>query len=90
MLKAAIKRRRTKREIADEKAMQEEEERKTKAKVSQFDAMAAELEAMRRKSESDGNASKILTDMLSNGQLKMDDDGQVVNPHYAEVRRRKD
>ena len=52
MLKAAIKRRRTKREIMDEKAQQEEEARQSKQKISHYDAMAAELEALRNKEKS--------------------------------------
>ena len=52
--------------------------------------MAAELEAMRSKAKSDESAANILTEMINTGKLKMDENGQVVNPHYAEVRRRKD
>ena len=90
MLKAAIKRRRTKREIMDEKAQQEEEARQSKQKISHYDAMAAEIEAMRAKEKSNQGAADILSQMINAGQLKMNDDGTVTNPHYLVERRRKD
>lgn len=87
MLKSATKRRRTTRQIREEKAMQEEVDRQSKAKVSQFDAMAAELKSMKNQAKSDESAANILSEMIKAGQLKMNDDGTVSNPYFIQERR---
>ena len=90
MLKSEIKRRRTTRQIREQKAAAAELENASKRKIQQFDAMAAELQAIKSKAKSDESAANILTEMLRAGQLRQNEDGSISNPFYSENRRKKE
>ena len=77
MLKAGIKRRRTQRQITDEKAEEAVRQQSIDAKLAQFDQLQEQFKAMKEEAERGKNATIILSDLIENGQAEMDGNGGV-------------
>ena len=78
LLKVGSKRRRTKNEILGEHALEEERLQEAKLKDAQFKAMEDKLEVVTSNAETYQNAATILDGLLNSGQVKMDENGDVV------------
>ena len=78
LLKVGSKRRRTKNEILGEHALEEERLQEAKLKDEQFKAMEDKLEIVTSNAQTYQNAATILDGLLNSGQVKMDENGDVV------------
>ena len=78
LLKVGSKRRRTKNEILGEHTLEEERLQEAKLKDEQFKAMEDKLEIVTSNAQTYQNAATILDGLLNSGQVKMDENGDVV------------
>ena len=77
MLKAGIKRRRTTRQITDEKAEEAVRARAIEEKLAQFDELQAKYKAAQQEADQGKNATLILTNMINKGEAEVDENGSV-------------
>lgn len=77
MLKAGIKRRRTQRQITDEKAEEAVRNQAIEDKLNQFDRLQEQFKAMKEEADRGKNATIILSDLIENGEAEMDGNGGV-------------
>ena len=77
MLKAGIKRRRTTRQITDEKAEAAVRQMAIEEKLAKFDQLQQDLKAAKEEAEVGKNATQILTGMLEKGEVEQDENGYI-------------
>ena len=78
MLKIGSKRRRTKKEIEDEKQEKLLKEQMVAEKMAQFEEMSKKIELLSKDNENNKAAAQILSDMLSKGDCIQQPDGSIV------------
>lgn len=77
MLKAGIKRRRTTRQIDDEKAEAIIRQREIDEKLAKIDKIQEQLKAAQEEAAQHKAATEILTQMHQRGEVQMDENGNV-------------
>ena len=77
MLKAGIKRRRTQRQITDERAEEILKQQAIEDKLAKFEELQSQLAEAKKEAENGKAATNILTDMINNGQAQVDENGNV-------------
>ena len=77
MLKAGIKRRRTQRQITDEKAEEAIRQQAIDKKLAKFDELQQKYQQVQQEAEGGKNAAIILNNMLQKGEIEMDQNGNV-------------
>ena len=89
LLKVGNKRRRTKQEIADQLEAEEREKMRSKAKLSQYDALQAKVKLM-EDSKGEGEAAlDLLKQFVSTGFVTQDEDGNFTMPGVSGERKFK-
>ena len=85
MLKAGTKRRRTTRQITDEKAEEELKQRAIEEKLAKYDELMQKYKAAKDEAENGKGATIILSNLINEGKAEMDADGNVqVKPQIIE------
>ena len=77
MLKSGIKRRRTQRQITDEKAEEALRQMAIEEKLAKLEKIQDELKAAQEEASQGKAATNILTQMIETGQAQMDENGNV-------------
>ena len=75
LLQAGSKRRRTKQQIADEKAIQEQEELRKAAKLAQYDILEAKVREMENSKSQGEAAMNLMSQFMNDGVVQQDEDG---------------
>ena len=87
LLQAGSKRRRTKQQIADEKAIQEQEELRKAAKLAQYDLLEHKVREM-EKNKSQGEAAvNLMSQFMEDGVVQQDEDGSFLIHDQSGVKR---
>ena len=77
MLKAGIKRRRTTRQIADQKAEEELRQQAIEEKLAKFDKLQQDYNEVKQQAQTNEQARNILSNMIHNGEAEVDQNGNV-------------
>ena len=77
MLKAGIKRRRTQRQITDEKAEEALRQQSIEEKLAKFDELNKKYEEAKKEAETNNQARAILSNFIENGEAQVDNNGNV-------------
>ena len=77
MLKAGVKRRRTQRQITDEKAEEALRQQAIDDKLAEFETLQQQLREAREQADNGKGAIFQLQNLLNNGQAQMDQNGNV-------------
>ena len=75
MLKSESKRKRTKKQIADELEAEEKAKQQSKAKLSQYDVLQAKVKMMEDKKGEGEAALNLLSQFVATGFVTQDEDG---------------
>ena len=85
MLKAGIKRRRTQRQITDEKAEEAVRQQAIEEKLAKFDQLQEKSNEVKQEAENGKSATIILHNMINNGEAELDKNGNVrVKPQFLD------
>ena len=85
MLKMSSKRRRTLKQIREEKLAKEQEAAATEEKLQQFEQMQQQLQLLQQESENGKMATSLMSQFISAGLVKQtDEDEFVVNSSPGE------
>ena len=77
MLKAGIKRRRTQRQITDEKAEEAVRQLAIEEKLAKYDELQNKYNQAKQEAENGKGATQILHNMIQKGQAEVDQNGNV-------------
>ena len=89
MLKSESKRRRTKKQIADELEAEEKAKQQSKAKLSQYDVLQAKVKMMEDKKGEGEAALNLLSQFVATGFVTQDEDGNFSMPGVSGERKFK-
>ena len=76
-MKVGSKRRRTKQEILDQKSEALIKQQAIEEKLAKYDQLQQELQEAKQKAEANSNAREIVNEMLEQGYVEVNDDGQL-------------
>ena len=89
LLKSESKRKRTKKQIADELEAEEKAKQQSKAKLSQYDVLQAKVKMMEDKKGEGEAALNLLSQFVATGFLTQDEDGNFSMPGVSGERKFK-
>ena len=89
MLKSESKRKRTKKQIADELEAEEKAKQQSKAKLSQYDVLQAKVKMMEDKKGEGEVALNLLSQFVATGFVTQDEDGNFSMPGVSGERKFK-
>ena len=89
MLKSESKRKRTKKQIADELEAEEKAKQQSKAKLSQYDVLQAKVKMMEDKKGEGEAALNLLSQFVATGFVTQDEDGNFSMPGVSGERKFK-
>ena len=89
LLKSESKRKRTKKQIADELEAEEKAKQQSKAKLSQYDVLQAKVKMMEDKKGEGEAALNLLSQFVATGFVTQDEDGNFSMPGVSGERKIK-
>ena len=89
LLKSESKRKRTKKQIADELEAEEKAKQQSKAKLSQYDVLQAKVKMMEDKKGEGEAALNLLSQFVATGFVTQDEDGNFSMPGVSGERKFK-
>ena len=89
MLKSESKRKRTKKQIADELEAEEKAKQQSKAKLSQYDVLQAKVKMIEDKKGEGEAALNLLSQFVATGFVTQDEDGNFSMPGVSGERKFK-
>ena len=89
LLKSESKRKRTKKQIADELEAEEKAKQQSKAKLSQYDVLQAKVKMMEDKKGEGEAALILLSQFVATGFVTQDEDGNFSMPGVSGERKFK-